>query len=58
MSEVAKNDDIDPRIVQLILRRIITAEKSNLQTKQKSDSQMIQELKNIIEEEVDAYKKN
>jgi len=59
MAKAETNDEkIDQKTVNIILKRIIMAEKSNLHTKQKSESQLIQELKNIIEDEVNAYKKN
>lgn len=55
-NNVKANEDVNKQKVNIILKRIIMAEKSNLHTKLKSDSAMIAELKKIIEEEVNAYK--
>lgn len=43
---------IDKRVLEKIKRRIIVIEKENLATKELKDSQMLEEIKKIIEEEV------
>lgn len=47
--------DIDPAKVQRMLAKLIVREKNNLQTREKSDAQMVQMIKKLIEEEVTCY---
>ena len=50
--------DIDREKVQRMLAKLIMREKTNLQTREKTDAQMVQMIKKMIEEEVECYKKN
>lgn len=47
--------DIDTEKVQKMLIRLIKSEKINLQTREKNDVQMVQQIKKMIEEEVECY---
>jgi hypothetical protein len=47
--------DIDEKKVQLMLQKIILRERTNIKTKEKNDSQMVQMIKKMIEEEVECY---
>lgn len=44
--------DINRKIIEKLKRKIIIAESKNLRTKNKSDAQMINDIKKWIEEEV------
>ena len=44
---------IDEKIVKQIAKQIVMIEKNNLKTKELSDSQMITEIKKIIEAEME-----
>lgn len=48
-------NEIDNTVIKRIIMRIIVEEKENVKTKQKTDSQMVDMLRKIIQEEVDAY---
>ncbi len=43
---------IDERAIERLKRKIIIAENTNLRTKNKSDAQMVKDIKKWIEEEV------
>ena len=47
--------EIDTNKVQRMLAKLIIREKTNLQTREKSDAQMVQMIKKMIEEEVECY---
>ncbi len=47
--------EIDESKVDRILKNIIFREKANLKTREKSDAQMVQIIKKIIEEEIQCY---
>ena len=47
--------EIDTDKVQRMLAKLIMREKTNLQTREKSDTQMVQMIKKMIEEEVECY---
>ena len=47
--------EIDTNKVQRMLAKLIMREKTNLQTREKSDAQMVQMIKKMIEEEVECY---
>lgn len=47
--------DIDTEKVNRMLAKLIMREKTNLQTREKSDAQMVQQIKKMIEEEVECY---
>jgi hypothetical protein len=47
--------DIDSEKIQRMLAKLIVREKTNLQTREKSDAQMVQMIKKMIEEEVECY---
>lgn len=51
-----KNDlEIDEKTSQIIMKRIIILEKTNLKTKKYNDVEMVKKIKSIIEEEVECY---
>lgn len=52
---IEPNQEIDPIKIKIILKQIILEEKNNLNTKEKTKTQMIEKIKQIIEEEIDAY---
>ena len=47
--------DIDTNKVQRMLAKLIMREKTNLQTREKGEAQMVQMIKKMIEEEVECY---
>jgi len=47
--------DVDENKVSKIIRRIILAELSNIKSEEKSDEQMAQQIRKMIEEEVNCY---
>lgn len=47
--------DIDDERAQLMLQKIILRERQNIKTKRLNDSQMVQMIKKMIEEEVECY---
>ncbi|MCL2153082.1 MAG: hypothetical protein FWH57_09025 [Oscillospiraceae bacterium] len=51
----ANSTSIETEKVQRMLARLIMREKNNLQTREKSDAQMVQMIKKMIEEEVQCY---
>jgi len=58
MSELApavNGIEIDTNKVQRMLPKLILREKTNLQTREKTDAQMVQMIKKMIEEEVECY---
>ena len=58
MSELSPNVngiEIDEKKVKLLLSKLIMREKTNLQTRERSDSQMVQMIKKLIEEDVECY---
>ena len=50
--------EIDTGKVQRLLSKLIMREKTNLQTREKTDVQMVQQIKKLIEEEVECYSEN
>lgn len=46
---------VDSQKVQLLLRKLIIKEKTNIKTKQHSDADMVRQIKKMIEEEVECY---
>ena len=46
---------IDQKKVELLLRKLITAEKINLKTRKLNDMEMVKKIKKLIEEEVECY---
>lgn len=46
------NYEIDEKAIERLKKKIVIAENTNLRTKNKSDSQMVQDMKKWIEEEV------
>ena len=55
MTPDANSTNIDTEKVQRMLAKLIMREKNNLQTREKSDAQMVQMIKKMIEEEVECY---
>ena len=47
--------EIDKDKVNKMLKKLIIREKNNLQTREKSDGQMVQMIRKMIEEEVECY---
>ena len=47
--------NIDTEKIRRMLAKLIMREKTNLQTREKSDVQMVQMIKKMIEEEVECY---
>ena len=47
--------EIDTVKVERMLQKLIIREKTNLRTREKSDAQMVQMIKKLIEEEVECY---
>lgn len=47
--------EIDTDKVQRMLSKLILREKTNLKTREKTDAQMVQMIKKLIEEEVECY---
>ncbi len=50
--------EIDEEKVRLLLRKIIIKEKRNIKTKEKSQAEMVKQIKKMIEEEVECYLEN
>ena len=46
---------IDEKAIERLQRKIIIAENTNLRTKNKTDAQMVKDIKKWIEEEVKCY---
>ena len=46
---------IDEKSIERLKRKIIIAENTNLRTKNKTDAQMVKDIKKWIEEEVKCY---
>lgn len=46
------NNNLDQKIIERLKRKIVIAESKNLRTKNKSDVQMVNDIKKWIEEEV------
>ena len=44
--------DLDQKVIDRLKRKIVSAENTNLRTKNKTDAQMIRDIKKWIEEEV------
>jgi len=55
LSNGANAIDINTEKVNRILPKLIMREKNNLQTREKTDAQMVQMIKKLIEEEVECY---
>lgn len=49
------NYELSEKVVDRLKKKIIIAENSNLRTKNKSDAQMVKDIKKWIEEEVKCY---
>jgi hypothetical protein len=52
---VVNGIEIDTEKVQRMLGKLIFREKTNLKTREKTDAQMVQMIKKMIEEEVECY---
>lgn len=53
--EVINGIEVDTQRAQKILTKLIIREKTNIKTKQYNDSQMVNQIKKLIEEEVECY---
>lgn len=49
------NIEIDTKKATLLMKKIIIEEKNNLKTKQFNDTEMVKNIKKLIEEEVPCY---
>ena len=47
--------EIDDRKVQLLLKKVIILETTNLKTKKYNNNEMVKKIKSLIEEEVECY---
>lgn len=52
---VVNGVEIDTEKVDRMLKKLILREKTNLKTREKTDVQMVQMIKKLIEEEVECY---
>ena len=52
---MAENEQVDPKIVKRLKRKIIIKENTNLRTRELSDGAMVTWIKKSIEEEVQCY---
>ena len=53
--EIINGVEVDTQRAQKILTKLIIREKTNIKTKQYNDSQMVNQIKKLIEEEVECY---
>lgn len=53
--EIVNGVEVDTQRAQKILTKLIIREKTNIKTKQYNDSQMVNQIKKLIEEEVECY---
>lgn len=53
--EIVNGVEVDTQRAQKILTKLIIKEKVNIKTKQYNDSQMVNQIKKMIEEEVECY---
>ena len=53
--ETINGVEVDTQRAQRILTKLIIREKTNIKTKQYNDSQMVNQIKKLIEEEVQCY---
>lgn len=53
--EIVNGIEVDTIRAHRILTKIIVREKTNIKTKQYSDPQMVNQIKKLIEEEVECY---
>jgi len=55
MSNFDENLTVDEKKVNRLIRKIIIAELNNIKSEEKNDTQMAQEIRKMIEEEVKCY---
>jgi len=53
--EIVNGIEVDTQKTQKILTKLIVREKTNIKTKQYNDPQMVNQIKKMIEEEVECY---
>ena len=53
--EIVNGVEVDTQRAQKILTKLIIKENVNIKTKQYNDSQMVNQIKKMIEEEVECY---
>jgi len=53
--EIVNGIEVDIQKVHRLLNKIIVREKTNIKTKQYNDTQMVNQIKKMIEEEVECY---
>lgn len=53
--EIVNGIEVDIQKAQRLLTKLILREKTNIKTKQYNDTQMINQIKKMIEEEVECY---
>lgn len=54
-SKTVNGIEIDTKKAQIMLRKLIMREKINIKTKQYNDNQMVNQIKKMIEEELECY---
>ncbi|OKZ81476.1 hypothetical protein [Butyribacter intestini] len=53
--EIINGIEVDTERAQKLVKKLIVKEKKNLSTKEKSNPEMIKEIKKMIEEAVECY---
>jgi hypothetical protein len=53
--EIVNGIEVNTQKAQKILTKLIVREKTNIKTKQYNDPQMVNQIKKMIEEEVECY---
>lgn len=53
--EIVNGIEVSTKKAQKILTKLIVREKTNIKTKQYNDPQMVNQIKKMIEEEVECY---
>lgn len=53
--KIVNGMEVDIQRAQKMLTRLIVREKKNIKTKQYNDTQMVNQIKKMIEEEVECY---
>ncbi|HBB28882.1 MAG: hypothetical protein VB128_00165 [Sedimentibacter saalensis] len=53
--EIVNGIEVNTKKAQKILTKLIVREKTNIKTKQYNDPQMVNQIKKMIEEEVECY---
>lgn len=54
-TEMINGVEIDTEKARRLLQKLIIKEKTNIKSKERNDTQMVAEIKKIIQEEVECY---